>query len=340
MKTASTFRDRPATQRGLTIVEMMIAMTLAMLVVGVVATVFAGTSRNRGDLERSSRLAENASYALDVLSEDLRLAGFYGQMVFTGVTWQVPNPCAVELGNHGWASAPAFTAPVAVSGYAAADIAPACIDEVGHRIPGTAAVVVRRLSTDTTPIASATGAPFMQVSSCNADFPTGNPTWVYSDKPGDFTLRRLGCASTADVRQVYVHTYFVSSCNDCSADSTPTLKRAELTAAGITITPLVEGVENLQIAYGFDTNGDGNSDVFRAALSGDVGAADNDWSNVVATRLYVLARASEADGYDNNARRIDMGPLGVVTMPNDGYRRVVQTGTVRLNNPAGLRETP
>src|SRR5512144_1771342 len=109
-----------AAQRGMTLIEMMVAMTLALLVVGVVATVFAGTSRNRGDLERSSRLAENASFALQSLIEDVRLAGFYDQMIFTGVAWQVPNPCAVQLPNHGWARAPAFTAPVALAGYSGA----------------------------------------------------------------------------------------------------------------------------------------------------------------------------------------------------------------------------
>lgn len=329
------------TQRGLTLIELMIALTLALLVIGVVATVFAGTSRNRGDLERSSRLAQNASYALEVLADDLRLGGYYGQMVFTGVTWQVANPCSVALPNQGWATIPSFTIPVAISGYAGADVAPPCIDVTGHRKPGTAAVVVRRLSADTTPPAAASGKPYLQVSSCNADFPAGNPTWVYSSNPADFTLRKIDCVSLADVRQAVVRTYFVATCDDCANDTMPTLKRAELDGNDITITPLVEGVENLQIEYGFDTDGDGNSDVFRPGLSGVAGAADNDWSNVVAARLYVLVRSTDTEGnYSDSVRQVNMGPLGYVTVPNDGYKRVVQTSTVRLNNPAGVRETP
>jgi type IV pilus assembly protein PilW len=316
-------------------------MTLSLIVLGVVATVFAGTSRNRGDLERSSRLAENASYALEVLTDDLRLGGYFGEMIFIGVAWQTPSPCAALLANQGWAYAPTFTAPVALAGYAGTEAAPSCIDDTGKRIPGTAAIVVRRVSTDTTPIASATGRPYLQVSSCNADLPSGNVTWVYSNKPADFTLRKIDCVSPADVRAAVVRTYFISACDDCGRDATPTLKRAELDGDHITITPLVEGVENLQVEYGFDIDGDGNSDEFRATLSGVAGAPDNDWSNVVAVRLYVLARSPDVEtGYADSVRRVDLGPLGLVTVPSDGHKRVVQTTTVRLNNPAGLREAP
>jgi type IV pilus assembly protein PilW len=262
-------------------------------------------------------------------------------MLFTGVAWQVPNPCAVALPSHGWAMLPAFTAPVAVSGYAGDDAAPSCIDETGRRIPGTAAIVVRRVSTETTPIASASDHPHLQVSSCNADFPVGNPAWVYSDKPADFTLRRIDCANGAEVRRAIVRTYFVSACNECGRDTTPTLKRAELDGNDITIVPLVEGVENLQVEYGFDADGDGNADAFRAKLSGVAGAADNEWSNVVAARLYVLVRSPDVEaGYSNAVRRVDLGPLGVVNVADDSRKRIVETATVRLNNPAGLRERP
>ena len=48
---------------GFTLVEIMVAMTLGLLVLGVTVTLFAGTSRSRTDLERSNRLAENAQFA-------------------------------------------------------------------------------------------------------------------------------------------------------------------------------------------------------------------------------------------------------------------------------------
>jgi type IV pilus assembly protein PilW len=109
----------------------------------------------------------------------------------------------------------------------------------------------------------------------------------------------------------------------------------------MTITPLVEGVENLQVLYGFDTDGDGNPDIYRASLSGVAGAADNDWSNVVSVKLYVLARSTDAEqGYVDSAKTFDLGPAGVTAPAGDAYKRLLLTSMVRLNNSAGVRETP
>src|SRR5438477_5859446 len=77
---------------GMTLIELMVAMTLGMLVLGVVAVIFSGTSGNRASLERGGRLAENAAYAVEVLGDEIRMAGFFAETNLTGVTWQVPDP--------------------------------------------------------------------------------------------------------------------------------------------------------------------------------------------------------------------------------------------------------
>src|SRR4029450_6404844 len=93
-----------ASQRGLTIVELMIAMTVALLVLGTVAVVFAGTSRNRASLERSARLIENAQYTMDLLRDEITQAGYYDALTTSIVTWRVPDPCAVAMDDLGWAA--------------------------------------------------------------------------------------------------------------------------------------------------------------------------------------------------------------------------------------------
>jgi len=320
-------------QFGMTLIELMVAMTLGMLVLGVVTVIFSGTSGNRANLERGGRLAENAAYAVEVLSDEVRMAGYFAETNFTGVAWQVPDPCATALIAQGWSQAP-FTAPVPITGYLGNEAAPGCISD---RKPGTAVVVTRRISASTTPPASATGAYFLQTSKCAADA----VAWVFSNDPTSFTLHKLDCATIADIREGIVRSYYVSTCNECGSDSIPTLKRAELVGTQMTITPLVEGVENLQIVYGFDTDGDGNPDTYRANLSGVAGAADNDWSNVVAAKLYVLARSTDAEpGYVDSAKTFDLGPAGITAPAGDSYKRVLLTSIVRLNNSAGARESP
>jgi type IV pilus assembly protein PilW len=317
----------------MTLIELMVAMTLGMLVLGVVAVIFSGTSGNRAGLERGGRLAENAAFAVELLSDEIRIAGFFSETNFTGVAWQVPDPCSTTLIAQGWSLAP-FTAPVPIAGYQGVDAVPICFS---NRKAGTAVVVTRRVSTDTTPPAAATGAYFLQASKCGSD----PAAWRYSSDRSVFTLHKLDCATIADIRETVVRSYYVSTCNECASDNVPTLKRVELVGTQMAVTPLVEGVENLQLMYGFDTDGDGNADTYRAALSGVAGAPDNDWSNVVAVKLYVLARTTDSEpGYVDSVKTFDLGPAGITQPAGDAYKRLLLTSMVRLNNPAGIRETP
>ena len=325
---------RTAAQRGLSLIELLVACAVALLVLGAVAFMFGGTTGNRLDVERTGRLTENAAYALEMLSEELHVAGYFAETKLVGMAWQVPNPCNTAIGTLGFQTAP-FTLPVAIAGYRPADAAPACIS---NRKAGTAAVSIRRLDVATTAAASATGAPFWQISSCALD---AAPQLAYSNVPAAFTMRKIDCNAVADTHQVVVRTYYIATCNECGTDTIPTLKRAELVGDAIVVTPLVEGIEDLQVEYGFDTNNDGNADIYRDTLSGVAGAADNNWWNVVAVRMYVLGRSTDVTpGYVDSAKRFYMGPAGYTNVANDGFKRVQLAALVRLNNPAGLRERP
>jgi type IV pilus assembly protein PilW len=175
------------------------------------------------------------------------------------------------------------------------------------------------------------------VSKCDLDA----ARWVVSNKPADFVLRKVDCATAADVRRQLVRMYYVAECNECGRDTVATLKRAELVGEAIEVVPLAEGIENLQVEYGFDADGDGTPDRFLVAPDATLGGGFGEWSNVVATRIYVLARATTIEpGYVDETKRFNLGPAGYTEVAKDGYRRVVLTSRVRVNNVAGARETP
>ena len=52
-----------AVQRGFTLVELMVAMTLSLLVLVVMITLFANTSAARSEIDKSSRQIENGRFA-------------------------------------------------------------------------------------------------------------------------------------------------------------------------------------------------------------------------------------------------------------------------------------
>ena len=90
-------------------------------------------------------------------------------------------------------------------------------------------------------------------------------------------------------------------------------------------TPLISGVENLQIEYGVDTNGDNVPNSYQNA---DLVA---DWNQVIAVRLAILITSQGQVRDLASAEQYQL--LGVsYTAPNDRFHRRVFTTTIPLRN--------
>jgi type IV pilus assembly protein PilW len=172
------------------------------------------------------------------------------------------------------------------------------------------------------------------------------------------------CQTTnlAPLRKVIHRVYFISSCNVCSptskADTTPTLKVAEFVNGAMTVTPLVEGIEDLQFDYGIDMDGNGAPDCYvsdpttppLAQITPTVcpqpatpylwTTAATNWSNVMAVRAHVLARSTDTSSGWTDSRTYDMGLAEPAVTKNDHYKRHAYSAIVRLYNGSGQRETP
>ncbi len=70
--------NKSKNQFGLTLIELLIAVTLGLLVLGGIGTVFLSTSSTYRVQEGLARLQENGRFALFKVSEDLRMAGVTG----------------------------------------------------------------------------------------------------------------------------------------------------------------------------------------------------------------------------------------------------------------------
>ncbi|MGQ9426589.1 PilW family protein [Gilvimarinus sp. F26214L] len=65
-------------QSGLTLVELMIALALSLVVATATIQMFVGTRQTQGLNDEINRLQENARFALEILTENIRLAGYTG----------------------------------------------------------------------------------------------------------------------------------------------------------------------------------------------------------------------------------------------------------------------
>jgi type IV pilus assembly protein PilW len=88
---------------------------------------------------------------------------------------------------------------------------------------------------------------------------------------------------------------------------------------------IATGIEDLQLEYGIDTNGDGNPNVYMSAPT------LTDLQTVVSARIYLLARTTDIDVRHTNQKTISIGNAPDYT-PNDSFHRRVYSTTVAIQN--------
>src|SRR5687767_13174374 len=82
--------------RGFTLIELMISLTLGLMLMAGLVSVFVNSSQANREFHRSSEQIENGRYAMDVLMNDLHHAGFYGMFFQIPAAGAFPDPCALN----------------------------------------------------------------------------------------------------------------------------------------------------------------------------------------------------------------------------------------------------
>lgn len=327
---------------GFSLIELMISMTLGMLIVSITMFVFFNASTSRNEVERTSRQIENGRYATEVVADDLRLAGFYGELKVGDIAppgalpadqcsmaatdWNAWIPLHVQGFDNGTGFDKTTTA-----GCALAD----------HKT-NTDILLIRRARTCLATAAdcgvAVTDTPYVQVSLCATETTTHR---LGRQGTATFDLKQKNCTATADLRQYYVRIYYIGT-NNGSGQNIPTLKRLELTGTGCAgtppcwiTTPLVEGIEEFNVVYGIDGDNDGSPESYSASP-----ASVAEWMNVMSVQFHVLARNPELSPGYTQSKTYNLGLGAAPITVADGYRRHVYSSLVRVNNPAGRRDTP
>lgn len=294
---------------------------------------FANSSQSGNELEKSIRQIENGRYAVELMHDEISLAGYYAEIPLHGISYSTPDACATTALGFSLT-----TVPMPIMGVSASDVSATCLS---NRLANTPAFVVHRLSAEgapATPASAAPGTTYVQSSRCSTDAMPFIAAEAGSASP--FELKAINCTTVNEqVRRYVSRVYYLASCSECGSvsDGIPTLKMAELRGTTMVVIPLVEGIENMVLEYGFDTNADGQPDVFQTGLSSTPGA--DTWANAVATRLHLLSRTIDRSaGYSDSDKTYQLGATSV-SGDTSGFKRRVYTHTVRIINEAGRRET-
>ncbi|WP_158280279.1 PilW family protein [Spiribacter halobius] len=350
----------------MSLVELMVAMLIGLVLLAGVVQVYLGSRQSQRTTENLGRMQENARFASDLLSRELRMAGFM--------------PCRktgnfANVLNGGSGNTLTDFAGGPITGYAEGDDTFPGVSfgsSPGDRVNGTEAFILRG-GGDTTyavnnhqPAASSAAfflndlhdlqdgdivlvcdteqSSLFQVTNANS----ANVTVVHntggSVSPGNCT-KGLGspvtCTSTGtpytygdDAQMVKFEAvgYYIGVSR--SGETTSLYeRRASISSGGISASSreLVEHIENMQLRYGEDDDDDGSPE--RYVEAGSV----SDWNNVVAVRLGLLAQTPEAVANNNDDREYvvaetQIGPSTTVSHAGDRRLRYAFNTTVRIRN--------
>jgi type IV pilus assembly protein PilW len=335
-------REPRCASSGVSLIELMVAMTISIILLAGAVVVFSKARDTFSTMDTTARLQETARYAMSVIENDVRMSGYLGLMsrpeLITNLADPLTDPdgAAVALAgcDTNWASDLANYVTGWDQTEGAFGLNSSCAPYKTSWRDTTDGLIVRRASAERIPQSSADLAPFkgrvLIVTSRSAgqifvgDEAGQIPSSYAQSDPVD-------APPLADTRPLLVNAYYVSDASS-EGDNYPSLRRKRLVAGpAVQDEEIVPGVEDLQVQYGVDTNGDRNADRY---VNAD-GLAGNDV--VVAVRIWIRVRARERDVAWNDtatysyANQADSAPAD-----ERQYRRVVISKTLQLRNARAI----
>ena len=341
--------------RGLTLVELLVAVALGLFILAALVALYVNVSRTNTEMSKTNQLIENGRFAMQLLQEDAAHAGFWGPVEQLTAT-AIPDPCQAFGAWPTGAARDEYVnnlLAVPVQGYSTGTPYATCGAALATVVARSDVLFVRRASTCVVGAGcdgAADTGPHIQVSGCRTE-PTPEPAYVLESTASMDAraprIRARNCATEVPRRKMVSNIYFVAN----GANGVPTLMRMSYTNGTFGAAQgLVEGIEAFKVEYGIDdlgSNGlpisatnpaDGNADRYQAC-SAATPCTLNELGNVVALKLHLLVRNVEPTPGHTDDKGYTVGPLAIAAM-NDNYKRHVFSTTVRLVNPSSRRETP
>lgn len=302
------YGTRLHSQRGLSLVELMVAMTIGLFLMGAVGIIYVNTSTTSRSSTLESQMNEDATLALELVQQQIRLAGFSsvnhaGDRKFTG---------RAIFGCDG-----GFTGNSA----------------------GTAFEALTCNSTSTGPDAISVRYEASLLNS-QAVGTTNLPGNCVHESINAWDASAEGAATGVASLFLADNRYYIA--NDNNNDGTPTLYCQGRTGAGFgAATALIPNIEDMQLQYAvtsLPTSGDPIPHQVAGYVSANhaaLGTTASNWSRVAALRICLLARTARVTPTGDNTTT-DLGSYvdcnGDTQTNTDRFIRRAYVTTVQLRN--------
>ena len=341
-------------QYGVTFVELLVALTLGLLLLGGIIHVYLGTKTTYQVTEGLSRLQESTRFSIDMMARDIRMAGY-----IPCSQPQTSNNVLNTTSDDWWR--PVFEG--GIQGFeAGVSTFPDSITDVAG---GNDAILIRRAGREVAAInfLDTTSNQFVMQSDLGNQWENDEGGLFVACDPTHAALFQAGNVSSGAATRVSISP---TSSGNSPGNSSVNLGRAYGNDAQLaTYSPVIyyiaesvsgdgnslyreyiyvendstintrreemlEGVENMQILYGLDESSDGVANRYvRANIVDDANA----WSDVVTVRIGLLFASEDgvrdADDLDVNTYLV----ANTLVDPDDDRRkRYVSSMTVNIRN--------
>lgn len=334
-------------ERGFSLVEIMLALVISLMLMAGIIQIFISSKQSYRLQEGQSRIQENARYAMEILQRDLRISGYMGCFANSALNIIANAPVDVNFtssatGNEATGSSWSPALPTALGS----------MTTPNHVIKGTDVVRIdyaescganlkgnMNVDNANIQIISPNNCD-LQVSSCSGGTCTGEVILIADCQNSD--IFRASSVSGGTGTQTVAHANNVNSSNRLSKayqddaellkpraftyfirrgqSGNPALWRLNNLAAIGTDNPqeLVDGIEDMQILYGEDTDADRSPNRYLAAHQ-----VDFTNTRVVSVRIILRAR-SVTDNLTQNLRTYSFDGSNVTD------RRLTKTFTTTI----------
>lgn len=330
---------RPARfQWGVSLIELMVALVIGLFLILGAVTVFNQSRNTYRASESVARLQEVGRLAMDVIETDVRMANFWGMsnradyIVNRAGPGQSPPATfnATQQANAavcGTVSAPSNYFVINLDEYlGGANNSYTLTCAANNYRAGTDTLWLRRANA-TQPTAMDAARIYLQTSRVQGTLfmPACSDPMDQTCIPPDY----LPPASQS--RELEAHVYYVSS-RSTNRNDVPALRRKRFAnangaaASAFIDEEIVPGVEDLQVRFGVDVDGDTNIDQYVDPGAVPAGA------QVVSAQIWLRIRAEERDFGFVDDTPYQYGDMAAAVTLNDNYRRIVVTKTIHIRN--------
>lgn len=330
---------RPKTQIGLSLIELMVALIIGLFLIIGAVTVYNQSRNAYRTTEAVARLQETARYAFDVLEPEIRMANYWG---FNNRADYIEDRATVGQAEPG--NLATFDTELDYCG----DNFAIDLDNYltgsddGYDLTCDAFNKAPRAGSDVLVVRRAAELPSNSIEANRAYLQTSRlrgtlfvPEKDCADAKACDQIPTGYAPPQSRTHELVVSAYYVAD-DSTGRDGLPSLRRKRLSlltggsaAAVYPDDEIVPGVEDMQVRFGIDTDGDTNVDEYRNPEDVPAGAA------VISATIWLRIRAEEPDftfSDGNTYQYADMPAAYDPAGDDEHFRRIVVSKTLQLRN--------